>query len=168
MNAPYDYVVKDIEEFCYDYADDLCISTEDEYVDARCKFWVMRRINESIEFPYAICVMENDGTISEIDYCNQGRIQKWLQADIIRPTTPEDFVTNKHTIAYLEGLRKINIYVDYNELIEKAVEQVLDGTQLEKSEDIVKFAASSFHHFVYLLSKMAQVTIIPDCGGNNA
>ena len=172
MNALYDYIVKDIEAFCDDYANDLSISTngydDTQYCNAAEKFWVMRRDNDNIDFPYSICILESDGTLSEIDYCNQGRIQEWLQKGIIRSTTLEDFVTNKRTLAYLEGLRRINIFVNYNTYIEKAVEQVLDGTQLEKTEDIVKFAAQSFHHFVYLLSKMVQVTIIPDCGGNNA
>lgn len=163
MNASYDYVVKDMEAFCKDYADDLYISTEDERVDARRKFWVIRRIDKSIDFPYAICIMENDGTLSEIDYCNQGRIQEWLQKDIIRPSTPEDFVTNKRTIAYLEGLRKINLYIDYTSQVEKAVEQVLEGTNLNEPADIIKFATQSYHHFVYLLSKMVQVKIIPRC-----
>lgn len=167
MNALYDYIVKDVKAFCDDYADDLCISTEgydgSQYCNAKNIVWVMRRVNKSTDFPYAICIIENDGTLNEIDYCNQGRIQEWLQKDIIRPSTPEDFVTNKHTIAYLEGLRRINLYIDYTSQVEKAIKRVLEGTQLNEPADIIKFATQSYHHFIYLLSKMVQVKIIPRC-----
>lgn len=176
MNALYDYAVKDIDAFCKDYADGLCINTEiyigeqyvdDQYVDARDEYWVIRCVDKSVDFPYAICIMENDGTLSEVDYCNQGRIQEWLQKDIIRPTTPDDFIVNKHAMAYLEGLRRINIYIDYTMSVEKAIAQILQFTQLDEPADIIKFAAVSFHHFFYMLSRMNDITIIR-IGGNNA
>lgn len=168
MNALYDYVVKNMEAFCDDYTDGLDISTEEgEYTDARDKYWVIRRIDRSIDFPYAICIMKNDGTLTGMDYCNQGRIQEWLQKDIIRPTTPEDFIANRHTMAYLEGLRRINIRIDYTTSVEKAIVQILQFTRLDEPADIIKFAAVSFHHFFYMLSRMNDITIVR-IGGNNA